>query len=146
MGTRGSKRVFQARSKMILLEEYMDNAIIVLDTLFVMAFFVHVINGNMIGRHDGVRANANCMIHLPSPLGRLFFLSRRRSYNVWSVSAQLVTMLCALIINVAYFLHADFVKAHFRGTLIIFVALHGVLLILLFIDVLAYDHRYKSRD
>ena len=67
--------------------------IVALTTVFVMMFIVHLINGNMIGRHDGMRANSLCMVRL-SRLSRLIlFLSPHKKYNVWSVLAQSITLL-----------------------------------------------------
>jgi len=71
----------------------METAIIVLITLFIMMFIVNLINGNMIGRRDGVRGTSNCMIFLQPFLSvPLFF--RVAKHIIFGVSYRRVRLYC----------------------------------------------------
>ena len=114
-------------------------------TIFIMMFIVGLINGNMIGRHDGVRANSNCMVALPRAVDVLLFWSRRKKYNLWSVLSQLITILYFLFTSTIQLFKQDVILHCFKTILISFVIFHAVLYLCLFIDVLICDYKFKNR-
>ena len=123
----------------------MENAIIVLVTLFIMMFIVDLINGNMIGRHDGVRGNSNCMIFLQPFLSVSLFFSRRKTYNLWSFLSQCTVVLYLTFSMVTQIINANIIKIHYRTILISVVVIQSVLYMCLFIDILIYDHKHRNR-
>ena len=123
----------------------MENAIIVLVTLFIMMFIVDLINGNMIGRHDGVRGNSNCMIFLHPFLSVSLFFSRRKTYNLWSFLSQCTVVLYLTFSMVTQIINANIIKIHYRTILISVVVIQSVLYMCLFIDILIYDHKHRDR-
>ncbi len=123
----------------------MENAIIVLCTVYIMMFVVHLIVGNMIGRHDGVRANCNFMVSLSSFFGLLFFLSCRKKYNVWSSVAQIITFFYMFLAVFLQLFNADMIIDGCKLILISFVVIHSVLFLCLFVDIMMYDHKYHNR-
>ena len=116
----------------------MENAIVVLMTLFTMTFIVNLINGNMIGRHDGVRANSNCMVRISRGASLLLFFSRRRIYNVWSFLGQCAAVLFLCFSMGAQAIRAEFIVNHYRPILISFVAIEATLYLCLFVDAMIY--------
>ena len=123
----------------------MDNVMIVLITVFAMMYLVNLMNGNMIGRRDGVRANSNCMVCLPHFLGALFFLSNRKGHNLWSRLSQHTVFLYVCFSGVLQLLKPSAIIEGYRPILISFVAVVSVLYLALFIDVMIYDRRYRNR-
>ncbi len=123
----------------------MENAFIVLTTIYIMVFVVHLIDGNMIGRQDGVRANSNYMIFLPAFIALLFFFSRRKKYNVWSTLAQAVTLLYLIFTLVVQFLNANVILNCYKPILVSFVIIHSILYVCLFIDIVIYDRKHHTR-
>lgn len=121
------------------------NYIVILITLYAMMFIVHLINGNMIGRHDGMRANSLCMVRL-SRLSRLIlFLSPHKKYNVWSVLAQSITLLYLCFSVATQMINANAVKEIFRPCLISFIVIHSTLFVCLFIDIMVHDSKHRNR-
>ena len=123
----------------------MENAIIVLVTLFIMMFIVDLITGNMIGRHDGVRGNSNCMIFLQPFLSVSLFFSRRKTYNLWSFLSQCTVVLYLIFSMITQIINANIIKIHYRTILISVVVIQSVLYMCLFIDILIYDHKHRNR-
>ena len=123
----------------------MENNIIVLITSFVMIFIVNLINGNMIGRHDGVRANCNCMVFLSQPITWLLFFSRRKKYNIWSCLAQTLTLLYFCFSIVLQILNENIILYHFKLILVSFIVIHVIFYACLFIDIMIYDYKYRNR-
>jgi len=123
----------------------MENAIIVLVTLFIMMFIVDLIAGNMIGRHDGVRGNSNYMIFLNSFLSVLLFFSCRKTYNLWSFLSQCTVVLYLIFSMITQIINANIIKIHYRTILISCVVIQSVLYMCLFIDILIYDHKHRDR-
>ena len=123
----------------------MENAIIVLIALFGMMFIVNMISGNMIGRHDGVRANSNCMIFLQQFSSILLFFSHRKTYNLWSCLAQYTVVLCFVFSIFIQVFNADIIRDHYRPIMMLCVVIHSLLYICLFIDIMIYDHKHRNR-
>ena len=123
----------------------MENAFIVFVTLFIMIFIVNLISGNMIGRHDGVRANSNCMIFLRQFPSMVLFFSRRKTYNLWSFLSQCTVVLYLIFSMITQIINANVIKIHYRPILISFVVIQSVLYLCLFIDILTYDHKHRDR-
>ena len=123
----------------------MENTIIVLVTLFIMMFLVGLINGNIIGRHDGIRGNSNCMIFLQPFLSVSLFFSRRKTYNLWSFLSQCTVVLYLIFSMITQIINANIIKIHYRTILISFVVIQSVLYMCLFIDILIYDHKHRDR-
>ena len=123
----------------------MDHAIIVLITVFAMTYLVNLINGNMIGRQDGVRANSNCMVYLPRFLSALFFFSNRKVYTLWCFLAQLTVLLYFCFSITIQLLNQAVIREDYRPILISFVVIVSVLYLTLFIDVMIYDHKHRNR-
>ncbi len=123
----------------------MENAFIVLTTIYIMMFVVHLIDGNMIGRRDGVRANSNYIISLPPFVGLLFFFSRRKKYNVWSTLAQAFTLLYLVFTLVVQLLNANVILSCYKPILVSFVVIHSILYVCLFVDIMVYDSKHHTR-
>ena len=123
----------------------MENAFIVFVTLFIMIFIVNLISGNMIGRHDGVRGNSNCMIFLQRFLSVLLFFSYRKTYNFWSLLAQCTVVLYLTFSMLTQVINANIIKDHYRAILISCIVIQSVLYICLFIDIMIYDHKHRDR-
>ena len=123
----------------------MENAIIVLITVFAMMFIVNLITGNMIGRYDGVRANSNCMLFWSCFAGLLLFLSCRKRYNVWSSISQIITIFYVLFTIFLHLFKASMIVDGYKPILIAFVVVHSILYLCLFVDIMMYDHKYGNR-
>ena len=123
----------------------MENAIIVLITIFIMMFVVNLINGNIIGRRDGVRANSNFMVFLPCFLSSVLFFSCRKRYNVWSSSSQIIIIFYMLFTIFLHFLKASIIVNGYKPILISFVVIHSILYLCLFVDIMMYDRKYGNR-
>ena len=123
----------------------MENAIIVLITIFIMMFVVNLINGNMIGRHDGVRANSNFMVFLSCFASLFLFFSCRKRYNVWSSISQIITIFYVLLTIFLHFFKASIIVNGYKSILISFVVVHSILYLCLFVDIMMYDRKYGDR-
>lgn len=123
----------------------MENAIIVLITVFIMMFVVNLINGNMIGRHDGVRANSNFMVCLSCLASLFLFFSCRKRYNVWSSISQIITILYVLFTIFLHLFKASMIVDGYKPILISFVVIHSILYLCLFVDIMMYERKYGNR-
>ena len=123
----------------------MENAFIILITLFIFMFIVHLINGKMIGRHDGIRANSNCMVGLPYLASLLLFFTCRKKYHIWSCLGQIITLLYLIFTLFLQFFRSNTIIDSYKLILISFVVVHSILYLCLFIDIMIYDRKYHNR-
>ncbi len=123
----------------------MENAFIILITLFIFMFIVHLINGKMIGRYDGIRANSNCMVGFPYLASLLLFFTCRKKYNIWSCLGQIITLLYLIFTLFLQFFRSNTIIDSYKLILISFVVVHSILYLCLFIDIMIYDRKYHNR-
>ena len=110
-----------------------------------MMFIAHLINGNMVGRRDGVRANSNCMVLLPCFASLMLFFCISKKYNIWSCLGQVITVLYLLFTVFLQFFAADAITDGYKPILISFAVVHSILYLCLFVDIMVYDRKHHNR-